>query len=95
MQPLTSETVLGRTRAGQVVVLDNEGLSPSQAHLLMRLNGYSSLADLICEAEQADMLPAAAHLVDAGLACRCESDDDHAPITSQWGDLLSVGAAGG
>jgi hypothetical protein len=93
MQHLTSATVLGRTRAGQAVVLGNEGLSPAQAHLLMRLNGYTPLGELVCEDEEAEMLPAAVNLVAAGLAEVCEVQGT--PVESQWGELLSADAAGG
>ena len=95
MQPIHSATILVRTRAGQAVVLGNEGLSPAQSHLLMRLNGYTPLAELVCETEEAEMLEAAEQLVAAGLAQSSEPDGAHAPMTSQWGDLLSADAAGG
>ena len=95
MQTLTSASVLCRTRAGQAVVLGNEGLSPAQSRLLMRLNGYTALSELVCEAERAEMELAAMQLVQAGLACLCEPEGDPAPTVSQWGDLLSADAARG
>jgi hypothetical protein len=95
MQSLTSSSVLRRTRAGQAVLLGNEGLSPAQAHLLMRLNGYTALSDLVCEEEHADMQLAAMQLVQAGLACLCEPEGEYVPTASQWGELLSADAAGG
>ncbi len=95
MQSPTSAAVLHRTRAGQAVVLGNEGLSPAQSHLLMRLNGYTALSELVCENELADMQLAAMQLVQAGLACLCEPEGEPAPMVSQWGDLLSADAARG
>lgn len=95
MQSLTSASVLHRTRAGQAVVLGNEGLSPAQSHLLMRLNGYTALSELVCEDERAEMERAATQLVQAGLACLCEPEGVSVPTASQWGDLLSADAARG
>jgi hypothetical protein len=95
MQSLSLASVLCRTRAGQAVVLGNEGLSPVQAHLLMRLNGYTALSELMCDEERADMELAAMQLVQAGLACLCEPEGDYVPTASQWGDLLSADEARG
>lgn len=91
MKALSSTSVLVRTRAGQAVVQGSESLPPPQVHLLMRLNGYTSLGELVCESEAAELLPLAQALVDGGLAKKCKHV--HEPLESSWGELLGSASA--
>ena len=77
MQHISLSLVLRRSRSGQSVSWGAGVLPPLHERLLMRLNGYTTLEDLLHESESpAQMLEAVTQLLARGLVEPVEEQDD-------------------
>lgn len=91
MRTMSLSDVLHRSLSGQTMHW-GPGALPSALHerLLLRLNGYSALGDLISEAEDEEpFLNAASDLLQRGLAETIEPDADAVRVPSGWMELLA------
>lgn len=88
MRNMSLSDVLHRSLSGQAMTWGSSTLPPLHEHLLLRLNGYSALGDLIADAEDTTpFLDAATELFQRGLVDLIESEADAARIPSGWMDL--------
>jgi hypothetical protein len=77
MQHISLSLVLRRSRSGQSVSWGTGALPELHERLLMRLNGYTTLEDLLHESESPEqMLGAVAALLERGLVEPIEEQDD-------------------
>ena len=91
MNTVSLSLVLRRSRSGQSVRWGTGALPELHEHLLMRLNGYTALHDLLHESESAEqMLDAIGVLLARGLVEPIdEQDDPHWPCSRFDQDTLS------